>query len=83
MPEKINQFINTVNDLLQFGNSTRFNIKVSDIIQLNEQMAQLLNTSVNEHCIHVGGLRIEPHDNKPICYSNIYRLPTMDTVDEK
>jgi len=83
MPEQINQFINSVNDLLQFGQSTRFDIKISDIIQLTEQMATLLNTTEGEQCIHVGGLRIEPHDQKPICYSNIYRLPHMDAVDEQ
>ena len=83
MPEKINQFINSVNDLLKFGQSTRFNIKVSDIIQLDQQMALLLDTTKGEHCIHVGGIRLEPHDQKPICYSNIYRLPHMDAVDEQ
>lgn len=83
MPEKMNQFINSVNDLLQFGQNTRFNIKVSDVIQLNNQMALLLDTDEGENCIHVGGLRIEPHAQKPICYSNIYRLPHMDAVDEE
>lgn len=83
MPEQINQFINSINDLLQFGKHTRFEVYVSDIIELDDNHAALLNTESGEECIHVGGVRTEPHDNKPICYSNIYRRPHMDQVDEE
>jgi DNA-binding GntR family transcriptional regulator len=83
MPEQINEFINSVNDLLLFGQRTRFEIKVSDTLALNSEMADLLDTKEGESCIHVGGVRIEPHDKKPICYSNIYRIPHMDAVDEQ
>ncbi len=83
MPEQINQFINSINDLLQFGKHTRFEVHVSDIITLDEIHASLLNSEMGEECIHVGGVRIEPHDKKPICYSNIFRRPHMDQVDEE
>lgn len=82
MPEHINQFINSINDLLQFGQSTRFDARISDIIQLDDELAQLLDTEPGADCIHVGGVRTEPHDKKPICYSNIYRIQHMDRVDE-
>jgi DNA-binding GntR family transcriptional regulator len=83
MPEQINQFINSVKDLLAFGQNTRFEVQVSDIICLEEPIAKLLNTDKGQECIHLGGVRFEPHDKKPICYSNIYRRPHLDEVDEK
>lgn len=83
MPEQINQFINSVKDLLAFGQNTRFEVQVSDMITLDESLARLLNTRIGQECIHVGGVRFEPHDKKPICYSNIYRRPHQDEVDKK
>jgi GntR family transcriptional regulator len=83
MPEQINQFINTVKDLLAFGQNTRFEVQVSDMITLDVPLAKLLNTQEGQECIHLGGVRFEPHDKKPICYSNIYRRLHQDDVDEK
>ncbi|QHJ13842.1 HTH-type transcriptional repressor YvoA [Paraglaciecola mesophila] len=82
MPEQINQFINSVKDLLAFGQHTRFEVQISDMIVLDEEKAALLDTSEGQECIHIGGIRIEPHDKKPICYSHIYRRPHLDQVDE-
>ena len=83
MPEQINQFINSVKDLLAFGQNTRFEVQVSDMITLDETLATLLDSRSGQECSHVGGVRFEPHDKKPICYSNIYRRPHQDHVDEK
>ena len=83
MPEQINQFINSVKDLLAFGQNTRFEVLVSDMVCLDSSLAELLDSVEGKECIHVGGLRIEPYDKKPICYSNIYRQPHRDHVDEK
>ncbi len=82
MPEQINQFISSVNDLLQFGQRTRFEVDVSDLLCLDQTLADLLDAEVGQDCIHIGGIRIDPHDRVPICYSNIYRLPQLDHVDE-
>lgn len=83
MPEQINQFINSIKDLLAFGQHTRFEVIVSDMVALDGKLAELLNSDEGKECIHVGGIRIEPHDKKPICYSNIYRQPHRDHVDEQ
>lgn len=83
MPEQINQFINSVKDLLAFGQNTRFEVQVSDMITSDDAIAALLDTEKGQECIHVGGVRIEPLDKKTICYSNIYRRPHQDEVDEK
>ena len=83
MPERINQFVSSVKDLLRFGSETRFDVQVSDIIPLDEPLSELLDSEAGTECIHIGGLRVEPHDNKAICYSNIYRLPHLDDIDEK
>lgn len=82
MPEQINEFINSINDLLLFGKRTRFDIRISDMIQLDADLAELLDVETGTDCIHVGGIRVEPHDKKPISYSNIYRTQHMDSVDE-
>lgn len=43
MPEQINEFINSINDLLLFGKRTRFDIRISDMIQLDAVLAELLD----------------------------------------
>ena len=83
MPERINQFVSSVKDLLRFGSETRFEVEVSDIIKLDGELAELLDAQNDQDCIHIGGVRIEPHDQKPICYSNIYRIPHSDNIDEQ
>jgi GntR family transcriptional regulator len=82
MPEQINHFVNSVNDLLQFGQHTKFDVKISDLIAVDIELASLLNIPIGDLCMHVGGVRIEAHDKKPICFSHIYRRPHADQSDE-
>ncbi|OFA29854.1 GntR family transcriptional regulator [Glaciecola punicea] len=82
MPEQINHFVNSVNDLLQFGQHTKFEVKTSDLVAVDIELANLLNIGTSELCLYIGGVRVEAHDKKPICFSHIYRRPHADQYDE-
>ncbi|MBU2919596.1 GntR family transcriptional regulator [Psychrosphaera sp. F3M07] len=81
MPEAINPFIGSVQDLLQHGNATIFKLDKSDVVLLTQQQAELINANQGDTYIQLGGIRHEPHDKKPICYTYIYRKPQQDHVD--
>ncbi|MBU3023526.1 GntR family transcriptional regulator [Aestuariibacter sp. A3R04] len=81
MPEQINQFINSIEELMMFGNATRFKLAVSDMVPATADVARLLDCAAGDQCIHLGGVRVEPHDKKPVCYTNIFRLPRCDDID--
>jgi len=80
LPDTINQVVSNVNDILQHGNDTIFHIHHSELINLDDTIAPLLETEVGEKCMHIAGLRVEPHDKKPVCYTDIYRLPHQDLI---
>jgi DNA-binding GntR family transcriptional regulator len=82
MPESINKVVSNVNDLLQHGNDTIFNIIDLKRIELSETQAKLLNAQKQQTAIQIKGLRIEPHDKKPVCFTNIYRLQQQGSIDE-
>ena len=81
MPEQINQFINSIDELMMFGNTTRFRLTVSDMLPAPDDIAGLLDCTTGDQCIHLGGVRVEPHDKKPVCFTNIFRLPHCDDID--
>ncbi|XQW83562.1 GntR family transcriptional regulator [Thalassotalea piscium] len=75
MPDTINQVVSSVDDILQHGHDTIFKVTHTENIELSNDLAKLLNAKENETCIRISGIRIEPHDQKPVCFTNIYRLP--------
>jgi len=82
MPETINQFVSSIEDLMQYGNATIFKLKNSDMVKVGEELAEKLNCQINQQCIHLAGVRVEPHDKKPVCFTNIYRQPHQDSLDD-
>jgi DNA-binding GntR family transcriptional regulator len=82
MPDTINQVVRSVNDILQHGNDTLFNVINSKLITVDNNLAKLLDTVKHKKCVCISGIRIEPHDNKPVCYTNIYQLPLDKNIDE-
>jgi len=75
MPDTINQVVSSVDDILQHGHDTIFKVTHAENIELTDELAKLLNTKEKETCMRISGVRIEPHDQKPVCFTNIYRLP--------
>ena len=81
LPEKMNQFVHSINDILEHGNSTVFKLHELDTVTASEDIAQLLNGQVGEKCIHLGGVRLSPFDKRPLCYTHIYRQPNQEQLD--
>jgi DNA-binding GntR family transcriptional regulator len=89
MPITIKQNIKNVNDILQHGNNTIFNVLHSEYVKVSGELASLLNTENDTDCMYLSGVRIEPRDKKPVCFTKIYQLPvkesnkTNDAIDNK
>lgn len=81
LPERINQFVSSVQDLMQFGQETRFALEHCDMVEADDTLAELLMIGVNEPCIHLAGVRVKPDDKKPICYTHIYRSEHGDGTE--
>ncbi|MCC5825050.1 GntR family transcriptional regulator [Alkalimonas sp.] len=74
LPEQINQFTQSVQELLEFGQQTRFNIDVCQLLSTDkDEMARLKLLSPMNY-IYLAGIRSEVHDKKPICYSSIQQF---------
>lgn len=71
IPNKINQFIHSVQDLLNFGEQTRFEIESCELAAINKTQAEAFAVSAETPFIKLAGIRLESHDKKPICYSVI------------
>lgn len=71
IPNKINQFIHSVQDLLNFGEQTRFEIESCELKNISAEQAETYAIAAETPFIKLAGIRLESHDKKPICYSVI------------
>jgi len=69
-----NQYVNSIDDLLQYGNATRFKLKYVRQLVAGEKEAQFLKTAVGTVCIRLHGLRLDRSSDKLICLTDVYRL---------
>lgn len=72
LPTHYNQKVQSVNDLLQYGNASRLRIVRSQEHIMTEDIAQLLQRSAGKACLKVEGIRYQRHDNRPFAYTEIY-----------
>ncbi|WP_127025480.1 GntR family transcriptional regulator [Rheinheimera mangrovi] len=82
LPERINQFVSSVQDVLQFGQQTRFRLEQCELIQADTGLAELLGTTEGTACVYLGGVRTDPYSNAAICYTQIYRIDQQDATTE-
>ena len=71
LPNKINQFIHSVQDLLNFGEQTRFEIESCELQNITAEQAETYAIAATTPFIKLAGVRLESHNKKPICYSVI------------
>ncbi|MEE2002938.1 GntR family transcriptional regulator [Alkalimonas sp. MEB108] len=74
LPEQINQFTQSVQELLEFGQQTRFSIDVCQLLITDKDEMSRLKFSHPREYIYLAGVRSEVHDKKPICYSSIQQF---------
>jgi DNA-binding GntR family transcriptional regulator len=79
---KYNQFVESIEDLLDYGNNTQFKITRTEHIQTDHYLASLLECSIGDDCVALHGLRFDPNSDKPFCISEVYRLPHSNPLDQ-
>jgi len=78
---KYNQFVQSIEDLLEYGESTHFKILSSQHILTDDYLSNLLDCETQIDCVCLRGLRFENQSSTPFCSSEIYRLPHADASD--
>lgn len=74
------QFVNSIDDLLQYGNATRFKLKYVRALRADTRVAGFLKTTPGTACIRLHGIRLERHSDKMICLSDVYRFAESATA---
>lgn len=74
LPDQLNQFTQSVQELLEFGLQTRFQVEHCERFTAVED--ELLQWAVKDqqHIIHLSGIRMDLHTGKPVCFSVIQQL---------
>lgn len=83
LPCTINQVVQSVEDLLQHGNDTLFDVIQSEFVDVDENLKSLLDITEHQLCLCTSGIRIEPHSKKPVCFTKIYQIATDKINNEQ
>ncbi|SEL24200.1 transcriptional regulator, GntR family [Colwellia chukchiensis] len=71
LPNKINQFIHSVQDLFSFAEQTRFEVESCALETVSNTQVEIFSVPVGTRFVKLDGIRLESHNKKPICYSVI------------
>lgn len=71
-PERYDQFVQSVEDLLQYGNATRFHIERAEALAADARVAELLGVAVGAPCLRLDGIRRPRHDRRPFAVTEVY-----------
>ncbi len=72
LPMRYNQRINSLSDVLQYGNASRLRVLESSQIVLDETLAARLRLKPGAPCMLLKCIRHQRHDERPFAYSEIY-----------
>lgn len=72
LPMRYNQRIQSVGDVLQYGNASRLKVTESSVVLLDAAVANLLKLKAGSPCMLLKGIRYQRHDNRPFAYSEIH-----------
>lgn len=72
---RYDQVSRTVDDLLQYGNTTQLVIDNTALRTLGAKLAQELGLDVGQEVVHLHGRRFQPGQKSPLCLTDIYMLP--------
>jgi len=72
LPMRYNQRIQSVGDVLQYGNASRLKVIESSVVLLDAANAALLKQKAGSPCMLLKGIRYQRHDNRPFAYSEIH-----------
>jgi DNA-binding GntR family transcriptional regulator len=81
--QRFNHSISSVQDLLQYGATTRLSIKQTEKMIADEDLAELVGCEPGTELVHLHGLRSEQKGQAPFCVSDIYRIAGKDPLTKR
>ena len=79
---KYNQFVGSIDDLLQYGAETRFEVLRSNRLEADEELATLLDCEIGQLCVKLCGVRYAREFSRPVCTTSVLR-PIKDTSEQE
>ncbi len=80
---RYHQYVGSLDDLMQYGAETRFEVLRSERIRVGEQLAGLLRARAGGHCIRLHGIRYARDFSRPVCITDVYRPIRKDQLEEQ
>jgi len=77
------QPINSINDLLQYGEATHVRVRRKARVKCNAALARMLDCEKGREWLRVETLRTRPVDSRPICHTTIYLNAELDDIDAR
>lgn len=80
LPDQLTQFTQSVQELLEFGLQTRFQVEHCARVAPCEEALRHWAASTAQHLVHLSGIRLDLHTGKPVCFSVIQQLEADEEV---
>lgn len=77
---RYDQVARSVEDLLQYGNTTHLVIDGTRLCRLSKSQARELDLAVGQEMIHVHGRRFQSGQKTPLCVTNIFLAPKSEKL---
>ncbi|MEO8672649.1 MAG: GntR family transcriptional regulator [Tahibacter sp.] len=74
---RYNQYVRSIDDLLQYTQATRFQLRHSDRLEADATIASWLDARAGTECVLLHGIRYQRRMLKPFCITDVYRRATM------
>src|SRR5205814_2095384 len=77
------QPINSIDDLLQYGEATEVRVRRKARIKCNATLAKMLGCEKGREWLCVETIRTRASDPRPICHTTIYLNAELDDIDSR
>jgi len=62
----------SINDLIELANATRYEVRLSDIVLADAELAERLGTTVGAKWLRIEGYRYSPDDRRAVCWTEVH-----------
>jgi GntR family transcriptional regulator len=77
------QPINSIDDLLQYGEATEVRVRRKARVKCNATLAKMLGCEKGREWLCVETIRTRPGDPRPICHTTVYLNAELDEIDAR
>lgn len=79
-PRAFQRDISSLSELLQYGVTSRLDVRIARKIAADKTVARLLDCKDGTRCTHVRAVRSDGDTGQPVCVSDFYRVATTDAL---